>query len=208
LARRVIDRGLAPAGELDASTDLLLRRRPRIAGMPPGTPLSADLVAESVAALEDSVLARLRQDVRRRAGDRQSAARRRPGWRRGDQPQGDPQPARGAEDVAHNGGIPFVGLKKGSKDHPETLYDGRYVVTLTDNDDSPPPREEVQLIAGTSWLFAREAMREAVDVLVIDEAGQVALADALAMAQGARSVILLGDPQVHLAVLAAGCWPV
>ena len=110
------------------------------------------------------------------------------------------------EDVAHDGGVPFVGLKKGSKDHPETLYDGRHILTSTDNDDFPPPREEVQLIAGTAWLFAREAMREAVDVLVIDEAGQVALADALAMAQAARSVVLLGDPQ-QLAHVSQGTHP-
>ena len=64
----------------------------------------------------------------------------------------------------------------------------------------------MQLIAGTSWLFAREAMRGAVDVLVIDEAGQVALADALAMAQAARSVVLLGDPQ-QLAHVSQGTHP-
>ncbi|MGA7689768.1 MAG: TM0106 family RecB-like putative nuclease [Jiangellales bacterium] len=52
------------------------------------------------------------------------------------------------------------------------------------------------VVAGTSWLFASQAMREnPVDVLVVDEAGQLGLADALAAAVSATDVILLGDPQ-------------
>jgi uncharacterized protein len=38
-------------------------------------------------------------------------------------------------------------------------------------------------------------MRESVDVLFVDEAGQVSLADALAMSGAAANVVLLGDPQ-------------
>ena len=53
----------------------------------------------------------------------------------------------------------------------------------------------VRLLAGTSWLWAREDMHEAVDVLFVDEAGQVSLADAVAMSGGTRSLVLLGDPQ-------------
>jgi uncharacterized protein len=51
------------------------------------------------------------------------------------------------------------------------------------------------LIAGTTWLFGTEAMREnPVDFLVIDEAGQLALADAVAASTSAKNVVLLGDP--------------
>jgi uncharacterized protein len=51
------------------------------------------------------------------------------------------------------------------------------------------------LVAGTTWLWSRPGIRAyPVDVLLIDEAGQLALADALAAANGARSLILLGDP--------------
>ncbi len=51
------------------------------------------------------------------------------------------------------------------------------------------------LIAGTPWLFSRAGMRaHPVDVLIVDEAGQLALADALASANAARNLILLGDP--------------
>jgi uncharacterized protein len=50
-------------------------------------------------------------------------------------------------------------------------------------------------LGGTSWLWAPEAALESVDVLFIDEAGQMALADVLAVSQAARSIVLIGDPQ-------------
>jgi predicted RecB family nuclease len=53
----------------------------------------------------------------------------------------------------------------------------------------------VQIVAGTSWLFARPAFAEAVDVLVVDEAGQLSLANVLAISHAAKSLVLLGDPQ-------------
>jgi hypothetical protein len=54
---------------------------------------------------------------------------------------------------------------------------------------------EASVAAGTSWLWAREEMRGSVDVLFIDEAGQISLANVLAVAQAATSIVLLGDPQ-------------
>jgi predicted RecB family nuclease len=54
---------------------------------------------------------------------------------------------------------------------------------------------KIQVIGGTAWLWASSAMIGTVDVLVVDEAGQMALANVLAIAQCAESVVLLGDPQ-------------
>jgi len=48
---------------------------------------------------------------------------------------------------------------------------------------------------GTTWVWAREEFQGAVDVLVVDEAGQMPLAAVLVCARAADSVILLGDPQ-------------
>jgi len=53
---------------------------------------------------------------------------------------------------------------------------------------------DVEIVAGTAWLFARPGMQNRLDVLIIDEAGQMALANVLAIAQAARNLILLGDP--------------
>lgn len=58
-------------------------------------------------------------------------------------------------------------------------------------------KDEYNLVAGTTWHFANEKLRDApVDVLIVDEAGQLALVDALAASASAsaRSVVLLGDP--------------
>jgi predicted RecB family nuclease len=51
------------------------------------------------------------------------------------------------------------------------------------------------VVGGTSWLWTLADSFEAVDVLFIDEAGQMALADVLAVAQSARNIVLIGDPQ-------------
>ena len=48
---------------------------------------------------------------------------------------------------------------------------------------------------GTAWLWASPDAAEAVDVLFIDEAAQMALANVLAVSQAATSIVLLGDPQ-------------
>jgi len=54
---------------------------------------------------------------------------------------------------------------------------------------------EFNLIGGTAWLWANQEMRQhPVDFLLIDEAGQLSLADALASTNGARNMVLLGDP--------------
>ncbi len=89
--------------------------------------------------------------------------------------------------------VVFRGLKKATDD-PETRFDGAFISSVTKNDEIEQASDEVRLVAGTAWLFARPGLDASLDVLVIDEAGQVSLADALAMATSARNVILLGDP--------------
>jgi predicted RecB family nuclease len=51
------------------------------------------------------------------------------------------------------------------------------------------------VVGGTQWLWARPGSLAAIDVLFVDEAGQMSLANVLAASQAARSVVLLGDPQ-------------
>ncbi|MBX5466019.1 MAG: TM0106 family RecB-like putative nuclease [Firmicutes bacterium] len=56
-------------------------------------------------------------------------------------------------------------------------------------------RQGARLVAGTAWVFARAEWDRQLDYLVVDEAGQFALADTLAVGGAARNLILLGDPQ-------------
>lgn len=54
---------------------------------------------------------------------------------------------------------------------------------------------EAQVAAGTPWLWSRAEMASSVDVLFVDEAGQMSLANVLAISPAAKSVVLLGDPR-------------
>jgi len=54
---------------------------------------------------------------------------------------------------------------------------------------------EVEVVGGTPWLWARAEMEGKVHTLFVDEAGQVSLANVIALSAGAQNVVLLGDPQ-------------
>ncbi|MDV3307746.1 MAG: TM0106 family RecB-like putative nuclease, partial [Cyclobacteriaceae bacterium] len=51
------------------------------------------------------------------------------------------------------------------------------------------------VFGGTAWLWADNEVRGALDYLIIDEAGQMSLSQALAASRAAKNLILLGDPQ-------------
>jgi superfamily I DNA and/or RNA helicase len=89
---------------------------------------------------------------------------------------------------------PGVILQKVSKkSDPEPPF--REVTTNPAIEKALQEGAAVQVIGGTAWLWAREELTGAVDVLFIDEAGQLSLANALAVSQGAKSLVLLGDPR-------------
>ncbi|NDL60370.1 TM0106 family RecB-like putative nuclease [Phytoactinopolyspora mesophila] len=67
------------------------------------------------------------------------------------------------------------------------------VVGTNSNAETALRDGQANLVAGTAWLFAREEIH--VDVLVVDEAGQLSLANTVAAGAGAGALILLGDPQ-------------
>jgi len=109
----------------------------------------------------------------------------------------------------------------------ETRFEGDFV------DSSDEWRElldpELQLVAGTAWLFARSefdlgladktprerGLAEArprtgrtpfCDTLIVDEAGQMSLADVLAVGTAARNLVFLGDPN-QLPQVSQGAMP-
>jgi uncharacterized protein len=110
------------------------------------------------------------------------------------------------EKVARAAGVRFKGLKKSSPSNPESAYDGELITSDADNATFEKAGSDIRLLAGTAWLFSRPGLEDTLDYLVIDEAGQVSLADALAMGTAARNVILLGDP-LQLAQVSQGVHP-
>lgn len=100
------------------------------------------------------------------------------------------------EKVAHEGRIPLHGLHKHSGTNRDSLYVSKLVAPLIASADDNVAAEtrDYNLISGTGWLFAREGMVGRLDYLFIDEAGQTALADAVAVSTCAKNIVLLGDP--------------
>lgn len=81
--------------------------------------------------------------------------------------------------------------------HKEDGFVHPSVVVTDKNSDviSAVAARTASVVAGTAWLWSREDMVDAVDILFVDEAGQMSLANVLASASGATSLVLLGDPQ-------------
>ena len=77
----------------------------------------------------------------------------------------------------------------------EVPQDGLRGVTYVKNNNNKLGSHDFDIVAGTSWMYAAKTIREApVDVLLVDEAGQLALIDAVVSSVAARSMVLLGDP--------------
>lgn len=55
--------------------------------------------------------------------------------------------------------------------------------------------DEVDIIAGTPYLWCLPNFKDSVDYLIVDEAGQLSLIDTLSISPAASNLILLGDPQ-------------
>lgn len=94
------------------------------------------------------------------------------------------------ETVAAARGLAFRGIKKSTSGRPDSLFAGRFVTNVTSPREVDPTAD---LLAGTAWLFARPELDEVLDVLFLDEAGQVSLANVVAAGTSARNLVLVGD---------------
>ena len=89
-----------------------------------------------------------------------------------------------------------VGLKVNKADDAPTLAGESIALSaVTDNKRMASKATSFDIIGGTSFLFANSDMRDSVTTLVIDEAGQLSLADTLAVSLAAKNTVLVGDPQ-------------
>ncbi len=86
-------------------------------------------------------------------------------------------------------GVRFRGVKKSSG--PDSFLNGELIVDVTDK--AAVIASGANLVAGTAWLFADPDFDQALDYLFVDEAGQVALANLVAMGTCAKNILLLGD---------------
>jgi uncharacterized protein len=82
--------------------------------------------------------------------------------------------------------------KIGSGDIPS---DDGPIRDVTTNARAVAAVEEGCVVGGTAWLWSNEEAVEKLDYLFVDEAGQMSMADVLAVSRSARNIVLLGDPQ-------------
>ena len=202
LAAWVIEHDIDAPGPHRAARDLLLRRPPRILGLVAGRPIAegddASDVARRVAPLLlNTVLpiqgppgsgktytgARMIVDLLRAGKTVAVAAHTHKAitnllnavWER-----------------AKAEGVTFKGVQRGSSDD---CCDSSFFSIAKGNDEIVKAlRDGVRLVAGTEFLFARPEMADQFDVLFVDEAGQLSLANVVAISGCAKSVVLLGDP--------------
>ena len=202
LARRVIEHGMDGPGEYRAGRDLLMRRAPR-AGRREGQPLRGDDAAQDAArrlvlALDESYLA-----IQGPPGSGKStvgarmivdlvAAGKRVGVAANSHKVIGELLEKTASDARARGIAVAIGQRTGE---PETTY--REAVRLGSNAEARDALHDgtLDVVGGTGWLWARNEMVRSVDVLFIDEAGQMSLADAIAASSCATNLVLLGDPQ-------------
>jgi len=94
------------------------------------------------------------------------------------------------EERAREQGVRICGAKKCTKG-AEGELEGEMIEDVYANKDILEGNHA--LIAGTAWLFAEPQLEQSLDYLFVDEAGQVSLANAVAMGTAARNIVLLGD---------------
>jgi predicted RecB family nuclease len=92
------------------------------------------------------------------------------------------------ERLAQERRVSIRGAKKATNQNAESFYNSPSFRNVTKNEDVT---RRFNLVAGTVYLFAE--LLDRVDYLVVDEAGQVSLANAVVMAMAADNIVLVGD---------------
>ncbi len=217
LADDVIHRGVDADGRFRAARDLLERRRPRIDGLAEGealrrpgeTPLEA--ARRLVVGLDRSVLA-----VQGPPGTGKTYTGARmilAALDAGLGPIGITAQSHktignaieALDEAAREAGRTIRIVQK-CDPHERSGVAGVRVVGDNGGVDEAIAAGTADVVAGTAWVFAREAIEERLGLLVVDEAGQMALATVIAMSGAARSLLLLGDPN-QLAQVTQGLHP-
>ena len=202
LARWGLEHGIDGPGEYRAGRDLLMRRAPRAGGRD-GQALRGDDTAQDAARrlvleLDESYLA-----IQGPPGSGKSTVGARmivdlvaAGERVGVTANSHKVIGELLEktaNVAQERGVQIAIGQRPGRDgltYAEAIHLGDNAAARDGLDDGT-----LNVVGGTAWLWSRDDMVRSVDVLFIDEAGQMSLADAVAASSCAANLVLLGDPQ-------------
>ncbi len=94
--------------------------------------------------------------------------------------------------AANESSLPIKCVQK-----PKVFEDDRddLIFAKSNDDVFAALKKDCAVAAGTVWLWARPEALESVDVLFVDEAAQLSLANVLAVSHAASALVLLGDPR-------------
>lgn len=216
---RLADGLLENHGRFTAALDFLRKAAPRIAGRKPGQPIIDEArealpqIIEAVANLDRSTLFIQGPPGAGKTytGSHVIAELLARGHRVGvtsNSHKAIQNLLAGVEKRAEERNLEFFGAYKSSAWTPGSEFASLRIEAMTTNDDmivnlGDP---ECLLFAGTAWLFSDPAFGEQLDYLFVDEAGQVATANLVAMATCTRNIVLLGD-QMQLGQPVQGVHP-
>ena len=112
------------------------------------------------------------------------------------------------EKIAEKQSFLFKGLKMGNPDNEDTFYKGKLIKTDKNEKhyiDGLKERNTL-LYAGTKYHLSQWYYRSKIDYLFVDEAGQISIADLIALGGVAKNIILVGD-QLQLGQPTQGSHP-
>ena len=216
---RLADGLLEGAGRFAAALDFLRKAAPRIRGLQPGQPIIDEAqealpqIVEAVANLDSSTLF-----IQGPPGAGKTytgshviielIARGRRVGVTSNSHKAIHNLLEGVEKQAEARGLDFVGIYKASTTVRDSEFQTRRIVSMQSNGDviENLTNPDVQLFAGTAWLFCAQGFEDKLDYLFVDEAGQVATANLVAMATSAKNIVLLGD-QMQLSQPIQGVHP-
>ncbi|HSE36937.1 MAG TPA: TM0106 family RecB-like putative nuclease, partial [Blastocatellia bacterium] len=200
----VADNGIETPGHFKAARDLLLRKNPRLRGdtmkeLTAANRHSIELAKQIAPALDNTVLPIQGPpgSGKTYTGARMIVELVRNGLKVGITAVSHKVISKLLEETCAAAREAEVNLKVIQKVDSGNGCDDEIVIRAKDNNAVAKALgdREAQVAAGTVWLWARQEMADAVDVLFVDEAGQMSLANVLAASPAAKSIVLLGDPQ-------------
>ena len=220
LAAEVVEKGVEGVEQFRCGVDILRRSHPRTSAVPTGAPLQGDSVdpeelSALVSGLEGSYLfiqgppgsgktytgAHLICDLIETGAKVGVTA---------NSHKAINNLLSAVEGAARERKVEIRGLKKSSgaeQDYePAAEHRDTPLIENSRKNEDFEGAEERNLLAGTAWLWSRTGMRGSVDYLFVDEAGQISLADSLALSTATENMVLLGDP-LQLGQVSQGSHP-
>ena len=205
---RYADHVLKEPDKPHAATELLMRNIPRIQGREPGKTIAPSDTLETILALDHSYLfiqgppgagktytsSHIILDLIRRG--------KKVGITSNSHKAIDNLLGKVAA-LAIEKGVHFQGIKKITGKDNAPSFPGDMIRT---EKTTKKMELEADLFAGTAWVFSDKHFHEHLDYLFVDEAGQVATANIVAMSNATKNTILVGD-QMQLGQPTQGTHP-